>query len=124
MRCQQLGVAGVADPFQEGGAALDVAEQERDGPAPGDPPGSEAETPREPQATGEPSGGPASSMDPEASNGSVGPSASESALPEDDDDGSSGGGGVGRLGWIVLGGMTSAAGAFVLVRQWRARPRG
>ncbi len=95
------------------------------GTAPGDPPASEAATSGEPQAAGEPSGGPASSMDPEATNGSVGPSASGSALPEDDDDdGSSGGGGVGRLGWIVLGGMTSAAGAFVLVRQWRARPRG
>jgi hypothetical protein len=32
-------------------------------------------------------------------------------------------GGIGPLGWVVLGGMTSVAGAFVLVRQWLLRRR-
>jgi hypothetical protein len=32
-------------------------------------------------------------------------------------------GGMGRLGWIVLGGMTSVAGAFVLGRQWWIKRR-
>jgi hypothetical protein len=50
------------------------------------------------------------------------PGRSGSPQPDDADDDPSGtGGGIGRLGWIMLGGMTSAAGAFVLVRQWRAR---
>jgi hypothetical protein len=32
-------------------------------------------------------------------------------------------GGLGRLGWIMIGGATSATGAVVLVRQWAARRR-
>jgi hypothetical protein len=30
---------------------------------------------------------------------------------------------MGRLGWIVLGGMTPVAGAFVLGRQWWIKRR-
>jgi hypothetical protein len=32
-------------------------------------------------------------------------------------------GGIGRLGWIMIGGATSATGALVLARQWVARRR-
>jgi hypothetical protein len=32
-------------------------------------------------------------------------------------------GGLGRLGWIMIGGVTSATGAVVLARQWAARRR-
>lgn len=48
-------------------------------------------------------------------------SGSPAASAEPDDAGRSGG--MGRLGWIVLGGMTSVAGAFVLGRQWWIKRR-
>lgn len=52
---------------------------------------------------------------PSAASGSPGPSA------EPDVPGQAGG--MGRLGWLVLGGATSMAGAFVLGRQWWIRRR-
>ena len=77
-----------------------------------------------------PSGAPAASLDsspsaspsPETGEPSIDASSSLSPSAEVDDLSGSGGG-VGRLGWVVLGGMTSVAGAFVLVRQWLVRRR-
>ena len=95
-------------------------------PAPATP-GAESgdPTPTRAAASGAPgSGEPSERPDSSASAASTGasPVPDGSGSPQTDDDASDGnGGGVGRLGWIVLGGMTSAAGAFVLLRQWRAR---
>jgi hypothetical protein len=95
-------------------------------PAPATP-GAESE---DPAGSGADASGAPGSMEPgewpdsSASAASTGASAmpDASGSPQPDDGASNAnGGGVGRLGWIVLGGMTSAAGALVLVRQWRAR---
>lgn len=97
-------------------------------PAPATPtaepaePGPSVAAGSDPPGSGEPSGRPAQSAPAASAGASLVPAGSGSPQPEDADDESNGSaGGVGRLGWIVVGGMTSAAGAFVLVRQWRAR---
>jgi hypothetical protein len=71
-----------------------------------------------------PSGGsttrPSGSADPSSTVGAATGSPAPSPAPSD---GGNGGSGWGRAGWIVLGGMTSVAGAVVLARQWLASRR-
>jgi hypothetical protein len=93
-------------------------------PATATPQASPAETGGESPA----SSGPSASTDASAqsSESPSGASPSEAtgsprASAEPDDAGESAG--MGRLGWIVLGGMTSVAGAFVLGRQWWIKRR-
>jgi hypothetical protein len=101
------------------------------------PPGvTPAPTPAAPGATATPSrggelpssGGPSSTPGPTDAAGTPSPHASSgrsSAGPIASAVEGMGGtqGGLGRLGWIMIGGATSATGAVVLVRQWAARRR-
>lgn len=83
-----------------------------------EPPGSgaaEASGSAQPTESGSPDGEP-STRPGETGTPDASPAASEGERGE--------GGGFGRVGWIVLGGMTSVAGAAVLGRQWLARRRG
>ncbi len=70
-----------------------------------------------PAPTGSTSGEARPSVSPGDASAEPGPS------PDEIDDQASRGG-FGQVGWIVLGGMTSVAGAAVLGRQWLARRRG
>jgi hypothetical protein len=88
--------------------------------------------PQESEAAVSVSAGPSDSGDPHPSETaeaeqSASPGASGSADPTPAASGApdvgSERGGFGQVGWIVLGGMTSVAGAAVLGRQWRMRRR-
>jgi len=101
------------------------------------PPGvTPAPTPAAPGATATPSrggelpssGGASSTPGPTGAAGSASPpaaSGSSSSGPVASAVEGTGGaqGGIGRLGWIMIGGATSATGALVLARQWAARRR-
>lgn len=65
----------------------------------------------------------AGTQPPATARGSAAPEGSPAPSPEASGDESTGGG-WGRTGWIVLGGMTSVAGAAVLGRQWLSRRTG
>jgi hypothetical protein len=93
-------------------------------PATASPEASSAETEDEPADSSGPSASAdASAQSSESPSGSSTPEATGSpgASAEPDDVGESAG--MGRLGLIVLGGMTSVAGAFVLARQWWIKRR-
>ena len=75
-----------------------------------------------PAASDSPGSSPPASSNAESEEPSIGASSSPAASAgEEDLTGSRGG--IGRWGWVVLGGMTSVAGASVLVRQWLVRRR-
>ena len=75
-----------------------------------------------PAASGSPDSSPPASPEAETEDPSLDASSSPTASAREAELSGSRGG-IGRLGWVVLGGMTSVAGAFVLVRQWLARRR-
>jgi len=101
------------------------------------PPGvTPAPTPAAPGTTATPSsggvlpssGGPSSTPGPTDADGSGTPASSSGPSSEGPMasavEGIGGAqGGIGRLGWIMIGGATSATGALVLARQWAARRR-
>ena len=93
-------------------------------PATATPQASPAETGGESPASSGPSASTDASAQTSESPSGASPSeatGSPGASAEPDDVGESAG--MGRLGWIVLGGMTSVAGAFVLGRQWWIKRR-